>query len=816
LALGLAGATASSVIGAMQSTGWAVDWLPQVAVPASTFGNKNMAAEYLILWVPLGLFLSLTGGSLLLRAAASVATGITFAYVFISGTRAVYLAAVASMPVLVGLVVVIHWLWPSRDDDADAGPDKRARAKGSPAGSTGAVPGGAAHPRALVLRAVTMVLLAVASWIVLAVVIAVCGHNVPPGQRKDPMTPANAAMSVASYSTSWRLIVWANTLAMARDHILRGVGLGNWRYVYPRYHRKVAVDTDFNSRVQADTPHNDYLQHLSETGLIGAAGHLLFVLVLAHTFLLGLSSTRPARHRLWTAVVLAATIAYAVDMVFSFPNSKAAPTFVLFLMLGAMEGIGTRQSAVTLVGPAAVYVTSAACTMLLMVVGSTQACWAIGDIRFKEGLNLYNAGRVLEAYELLKVAHRFRPFDPALGVFFGGICQETGHPEEALQVNEKARRQHPNFTNVLNQLGNLYWRTGRRDLAEQSYREVLSIHPEFEEALRNLASLCIERSRFTEARELLEKLVTREPNEPQHQLDLGEVYRALKKRERSREVLTEIIRKWPDNGRAYLALAHLSREERKLAQAEQLYRQALQIQPNLMPAHLYLGTLLADMGRKADAKQELLAALKIEPKSKLVAKELEKLETVKPGGPRIVDAPEAALREELSRDPKSPQLHLALANLYLGQRRFDLARGELEAVVKLDRKNVESWAKLGKVHAEQGRADEAMRVFRSALEVDPGNTIILNELGLIHQKKGDDKRALQLFEQAASAPAVPPEVWFNLGAQLSRAGRTREAVTALRNFLGTWKGDPQFRRQAEAEIIRLEAQSGSPEPGTSA
>jgi O-antigen ligase len=54
-----------------------------------------------------------------------------------------------------------------------------------------------------------------------------------------------------------------DSLRMFRDHPLCGVGLGNFEAAYPRYQ-------SFPSDLWMDYTHNDYLQALAETGVIGA------------------------------------------------------------------------------------------------------------------------------------------------------------------------------------------------------------------------------------------------------------------------------------------------------------------------------------------------------------------------------------------------------------------------------------------------------------------------------------------------------------------------------------------------------------------
>ncbi len=59
-----------------------------------------------------------------------------------------------------------------------------------------------------------------------------------------------------------RLLVARDTLRIIRDHPLAGTGLGTFSLVFPRY-------LSFYSRWTWDKAHNDYLQLVAETGLVG-------------------------------------------------------------------------------------------------------------------------------------------------------------------------------------------------------------------------------------------------------------------------------------------------------------------------------------------------------------------------------------------------------------------------------------------------------------------------------------------------------------------------------------------------------------------
>ncbi len=73
--------------------------------------------------------------------------------------------------------------------------------------------------------------------------------------------------------TTGRTHFWSVTLDIIRNHPLLGTGLGSYSLVYPRYDSGGGL-------VRVEQAHNDYLQVLSDAGIIGAALGLFFLVAL--------------------------------------------------------------------------------------------------------------------------------------------------------------------------------------------------------------------------------------------------------------------------------------------------------------------------------------------------------------------------------------------------------------------------------------------------------------------------------------------------------------------------------------------------------
>jgi O-antigen ligase len=135
---------------------------------------------------------------------------------------------------------------------------------------------------------------------------------------QDPLT-TNAATD--------RRGVWGDTLTMFRANPIVGIGLGAFETVYPVYGRG-------DGSLTVQFAHNDYLQVLSDGGILGGAIALWFVLVIAR----GMAQAARASNFFLRALGVggaAGVFALLVHSIFDF-NLQIPSNALLFLVLSAI------------------------------------------------------------------------------------------------------------------------------------------------------------------------------------------------------------------------------------------------------------------------------------------------------------------------------------------------------------------------------------------------------------------------------------------------------------------------------------------------
>ncbi|MEO6390321.1 MAG: O-antigen ligase family protein, partial [Pyrinomonadaceae bacterium] len=134
---------------------------------------------------------------------------------------------------------------------------------------------------------------------------------------------------------------WKATARMFWDHPIAGVGLEGFGMAFPRY------DT-LNGTYRVERAHNDYLQTLAETGLIGSLCALAFIVILFRQGWALLRQTNDPWRRAVVLGALAGCFGVLVHSFFEFPLRTPANAllFLLLAVLATVE-VGRRQTGKT-------------------------------------------------------------------------------------------------------------------------------------------------------------------------------------------------------------------------------------------------------------------------------------------------------------------------------------------------------------------------------------------------------------------------------------------------------------------------------------
>ncbi len=115
-----------------------------------------------------------------------------------------------------------------------------------------------------------------------------------------------------------RVKTWSLTTEMIRDHLLTGVGAGNWQINAPKYYNGRFSE---NEQLNWIRPHNDFLWVMAEKGIFGLVLFLsVFALTIYYLFTIIFKST--GKDRMFSFFLLSGLTGYLIASAFDFPYER--------------------------------------------------------------------------------------------------------------------------------------------------------------------------------------------------------------------------------------------------------------------------------------------------------------------------------------------------------------------------------------------------------------------------------------------------------------------------------------------------------------
>jgi O-antigen ligase/Flp pilus assembly protein TadD len=460
-----ASGTVCAVLGIAQYL-FGLSWIPQSIPPAVTFGNKNMAVHFIVLTTPLGAGLFLGARTQRGIWLAGFSTALMVLFLIYTRTRSGWVALAAQTLFLAALVA---WHRFSRH-----------------------------RPVIAELRTKTRAALCALGFLLVMLNAGPDGFRWGFGEiidRAATVTEPNiyAEMKSGSYSSiGLRVAVWRSTLEMAKDHPWTGVGLGNHKVKYPLYHHNAAGQEAFDLTSGLIHAHNDYLQVVSELGLVGI-------------LLIGWMGWAAVRHAAGVVAsdnreddrfegfgVVAALMGILVVACFSFPFQRAVPPFMAMVLLALMVSMDDRgKENVRRPTPPRPIITG---LVSLSGIGLVLLCWFYASA-LKIDHALFNLARYNRAGAFEAMVVEGEKTDGLCGDrskvfgFLGRAYIETGKYNEAIRVLKSVTKDHPHIINYLYHLGLAYANNGDYPQAIETFQDALKMKPDFPHIHNNIGKI---------------------------------------------------------------------------------------------------------------------------------------------------------------------------------------------------------------------------------------------------------------------------------------------------------------------------------------
>jgi tetratricopeptide (TPR) repeat protein len=208
-------------------------------------------------------------------------------------------------------------------------------------------------------------------------------------------------------------------------------------------------------------------------------------------------------------------------------------------------------------------------------------------------------------------------------------------------------------------------------------------------------------------------------------------------------------------------------------------REALKLDTSLWEAWFDLGAIAWRQGDDDEALDDYSRALALEPKRSSIR--LARAEAERRAGKKK-DARtdyETAIKAMEDDDPNRRDAATRLASLLRDEGDFDAAVETLRDTIRVSGVSAKVYTELGQIYVAQKRLELAQLVLAKALELDAKDPAIHNALAILALKQGKAQEAFERFDQAVALDATYIDARYNKASVLLDAGDYARAKTEL-------------------------------------
>lgn len=344
-----------------------------------------------------------------------------------------------------------------------------------------------------------------------------------------------------------RINAWKNTWEMIQEHMLFGVGAGNWQIWFPNYGMEKFYATNYSISegiTNFQRPHNDFLWVWAETGIVGG---ILYMTIFFQAIWLAFQNARKAvtvKDQLIFSMLLLAFVGYVIIAMVDFPLERIEHQVIILTLLAFISQSSRKLG-------------NFKWGALSWILVGIFCCWSLWVCYYRwqgerytkmvhrahatgQWLSLSNyATKAQNKY--LNMDHFSIPLSWYEGVGYF-MLNDYSHAKISF---EKAYQLHPFQVHVLNNYATCFVKEGNNKKAIELLKEAYRISPKFSEGTLNLSGVYFNMSEYDSAYHYIKQLGF-DGNNSRYTAFLGAILKAKIKMEQNtngvnRKKLTELI-----------------------------------------------------------------------------------------------------------------------------------------------------------------------------------------------------------------------------------------------------------------------------------
>lgn len=240
-----------------------------------------------------------------------------------------------------------------------------------------------------------------------------------------------------SRGDSYRLIIWKDTAEMIAGSPVRGVGLGNFQIVYPRYET-------------GDFPwltlyaYNEFLHMLAETGIIGLCGSAVFLLCVIAIIRGKAPAWMASADRVPVLGIFYGCLATGLQGMVSYDLHSPASAYLLFAGLGILCAGPPEGAAAPTQSPGKGAAVATCLAVIVSLAGMTGEYRRMAGHYFEgRAVVADKADDVRQGIAFSQKAIRYQPFDPEYHYLLARQYLEASRPTLAAEQVLDAKKLSP-------------------------------------------------------------------------------------------------------------------------------------------------------------------------------------------------------------------------------------------------------------------------------------------------------------------------------------------------------------------------------------
>jgi tetratricopeptide (TPR) repeat protein len=401
------------------------------------------------------------------------------------------------------------------------------------------------------------------------------------------------------------------------------------------------------------------------------------------------------------------------------------------------------------------------------------------------------------------------PRDVASRVELGDTFLRMGRYADAITSYREALRISPRDLNAEIGLAQAYRGVHNYEEAKQILEKSRAEHPQNPKPLAAIGDLDIELQTYDAAIAHLRAALTFVPADMDSRIRLAVAYEAKGDSDDALAQIAKILARDSGNALVYYTRAKIYSDRNQDAAALADAIKSVELQPRNPRARLLLGKILlrAPQGEPAAQAKERCgrAVATLEPLLEMSTQDSETLFLLSraydcAGNPeqaqKILGAFERSSKNDRETKEKQTQAkhlvqqanELAMKNDFAGSLDF------LQQAIAMDATYGAAYSQLAKLYYSAGDLDKASQSISQALERDAYQPDFLYVQGKILEKQGKLDEALAAFQRSTVVNPKESDAFFEIGAIYDQRGDKEHALAAYKKALAISPDDPDYRR----------------------